>query len=137
MTQHFYFLLILQPRGNPCQSGYCLNDGDCFYQATNDNAICTCRNGFTGSRCEVSPCESLDCPENSECVTANGGAVCRCSPGFAGKTLGVFFFFVYRNFARFCASWNFQIGKPVQQSDELGIFFMCELGRDCIANQEG
>ena len=91
MTQHFYFLLILQPRGNPCQSGYCLNDGDCFYQATNDNAICTCRNGFTGSRCEVSPCESLDCPENSECVTANGGAVCRCSPGFAGKTLGVVF----------------------------------------------
>ncbi|TRY63548.1 hypothetical protein TCAL_08301 [Tigriopus californicus] len=73
--------------GNPCVNGYCLNGGECFYQSIEDIARCSCPEGFTGIRCEIPPCEALNCPDNSECrlnvSTSQYG--CECIQGFAGN----------------------------------------------------
>ncbi|KAK5622275.1 hypothetical protein CRENBAI_006621 [Crenichthys baileyi] len=59
----------------------CLNGGVCI--AGN----CTCKPGYTGSRCEteVDECESSPCQNGATCLNRLNHFQCVCVPGFSGK----------------------------------------------------
>lgn len=83
-----------------CNTNPCYNGGSCYPNAGSyTEFICTCPNGYIGTRCEqqivhttqppvivVDPCSSLPCLNGGHCST-NGyqGYVCTCLSGYYGN----------------------------------------------------
>ena len=86
---------------NVCVQGICKNDGICRPISAN-LAYCECKNGFTGSFCEIAPtgqtttlsqttttqsiiCSSNPCINGGTCVSVSTNLVyCQCPPEYAG-----------------------------------------------------
>lgn len=68
----------------------CTNSCDCVAANTQEcnkvSGNCTCKDGWTGSRCEEDVDECLNsgyqCPTNSDCHNTYGGYTCACRPGY-------------------------------------------------------
>lgn len=64
---------------NPCKDKQCGVNGECV------NGVCQCKNGYSGSNCEIppapsDPCLKINCGANGKCV--NG--ICVCNTGYTG-----------------------------------------------------
>lgn len=71
-----------------CHQSVCLN-GICWpINSSNlQEEQCYCRNGFTGSYCQVNydDCKDFECLNHGICVDGIADAWCLCPPGFVGK----------------------------------------------------
>jgi hypothetical protein len=68
-----------------CSNGVCVSDCanvDCGAHGTCSGGTCSCRDGFSGSRCQTDPCADISCGAHGSC---SGGA-CSCRDGFSGST---------------------------------------------------
>ena len=64
-------------------ASYCGAHGTCDAQ----QSLCTCKDGYTGARCDVTPCAAAQCHVERTQSCANDGVdagVCVCQPGFGG-----------------------------------------------------
>lgn len=59
----------------------CYNGGTCTEISTG-SPTCTCRSGFTGSKCQN--CEKLTCQNGGICTKIDGKDACKCPDGFEG-----------------------------------------------------
>ncbi len=78
VTRDFPTLTI----ASPCSYVNCGQYGTCV-EAT---ATCACTNGWSGARCEITPCATLDCVAGSTdyCANTEFPAKCHCMEGFTG-----------------------------------------------------
>lgn len=65
---------------DPCCPNPCGPHGQC-----NGAGQCTCRQGWTGSKCEVDPCKADSCSGHGSCTGHGSSFVCKCTGGWAGK----------------------------------------------------
>ncbi|CAD6189135.1 unnamed protein product [Caenorhabditis auriculariae] len=68
---------------SPCATHQCHNNGTCLV-TQEGTATCLCRNGFTGSQCELDLCSSVPCQNGGFCRSNGGMAFCECPAGFTG-----------------------------------------------------
>lgn len=47
---------------------------------------CLCRSPYSGDRCELSPCDDLNCNQGICVVNSTGGALCLCPLGRGATT---------------------------------------------------
>ncbi|KAK2168009.1 hypothetical protein LSH36_21g02016 [Paralvinella palmiformis] len=73
---------------NPCETTSCMNGGVCLAMSNRGehNALCHCKAGYTGSRCEseINHCLSEPCL-HGKCERDDKGFICHCSHGYYGK----------------------------------------------------
>lgn len=78
-------------KGLDCQQCHdleCRNNGICR-KLKNGISICECKNGYTGTNCDIKKCEGY-CNGNGNCTMKIGGAAhCDCEPGI---NLIIFYF---------------------------------------------
>lgn len=70
-----------------CSDGACQHGATCTdLAALNNNALCTCASGYTGSLCEINinDCASLPCRNGGTCNDGVNSWTCTCVPGFVG-----------------------------------------------------
>ena len=68
---------------NPCQGVICENEGMCH--VAGPDAICECKPGFTGPRCEnKNPCMPNPCINGGTCADNGKTFICNCPLGFTG-----------------------------------------------------
>ncbi|KAK4325280.1 hypothetical protein Pmani_004141 [Petrolisthes manimaculis] len=65
-----------------CSPNPCHNGGTCL--AGVYSAICTCRFGFSGSKCEELECPRGYCRRGGTCSVEEGRHVCTCTSGYEG-----------------------------------------------------
>lgn len=61
---------------------YCQNNGICQTTLSN-HIICTCTEGYTGTRCEIEMCENY-CINNGKCTIKNNRPSCQCPLEYNG-----------------------------------------------------
>ncbi|XP_011471983.1 sushi, nidogen and EGF-like domain-containing protein 1 [Oryzias latipes] len=71
---------------NECLSQPCLNGGSC--QNNVGSFLCTCKDGFSGNRCQLdtNECLSEPCMNRGTCEDKPGSYLCHCRPGFRGQS---------------------------------------------------
>uniref|UniRef100_A0A8C7YEY0 Sushi, nidogen and EGF-like domain-containing protein 1 n=1 Tax=Oryzias sinensis TaxID=183150 RepID=A0A8C7YEY0_9TELE len=71
---------------NECLSQPCLNGGSC--QNNVGSFLCTCKDGFSGNRCQLdtNECLSEPCMNRGTCEDKPGSYLCHCRPGFGGQS---------------------------------------------------
>ncbi|CAF2700607.1 unnamed protein product [Rotaria sp. Silwood2] len=72
-------------RSNPCVPSPCFNNGMCMASGT--SFVCSCRNGFSGQRCEIrDPCFPNPCLNSGQCSSNGiGGFTCMCIQPYTGQ----------------------------------------------------
>lgn len=71
---------------DPCKGSPCQNEGAC--EKVDDlNFKCTCKAGFTGSKCEtnVDDCAASPCQNGASCTDGVNAYTCTCPMGYSGK----------------------------------------------------
>ncbi|VDN02487.1 unnamed protein product [Thelazia callipaeda] len=67
-----------------CEDDLCNNRGTCI--GTKDSNFCICKLGYTGLRCENTPCDSSrDCNGKGLCIGTSRAHSCVCQLGFTGE----------------------------------------------------
>ncbi|XP_034231006.1 neurogenic locus notch homolog protein 4-like [Thrips palmi] len=69
---------------DPCSPNPCHSGGKCLRGPTNARALCQCRPGTEGERCERVLCRAT-CLHGGRCVLLQGRPSCFCHRGFAGS----------------------------------------------------
>ena len=64
----------------------CLNKGECL--VLDSEAVCQCKEGYTGKNCESNPCDPSPC-NTGECTVFDNEAFCTCPDGFEGTNCEV------------------------------------------------
>lgn len=92
--QFFYcFLLILFRLVHVYMSCFCFDMSFNYHfwngihiQVTDNNFTCSCKNGYTGSKCETNVghqlCEMSPCMNNGTCISLTNSYTCECMPFF-------------------------------------------------------
>lgn len=74
---------------DPCEDSTCLNGGTCIASQEEDSQFkCTCKAGFTGTRCEVKvkPCSLHPCKNGGTCQELGDSTYeCKCKLGYGGQ----------------------------------------------------
>ncbi|KAL3883250.1 hypothetical protein ACJMK2_029533 [Sinanodonta woodiana] len=73
---------------SPANCGYfnCSNRGSCFLNTSTNTAECTCNQWYSGTHCELGPCDANPgpCPPNVTCQVVNDAPYCQCRGDFKG-----------------------------------------------------
>ncbi|CAG5110604.1 Oidioi.mRNA.OKI2018_I69.chr2.g4988.t1.cds [Oikopleura dioica] len=56
----------------------CENDSENLYE-------CSCKTGFSGENCEITPCDSNPCKNGGKCKIEGNSFLCRCPYGYSGE----------------------------------------------------
>ncbi|CAC5390463.1 unnamed protein product [Mytilus coruscus] len=74
--------LMVSTNASPCVYVQCLHNGNC--SVSGDKAICNCRDGFYGLKCEGTPCVNYSCDNGGTCFLDEFQPKCACKNGFTG-----------------------------------------------------
>ncbi|VDI14032.1 Hypothetical predicted protein [Mytilus galloprovincialis] len=77
---------VILSASSKCEGLGCLNNGICT--VVGGYMKCECLEGFSGLRCEVTPCSSNPCLHTGECTFGLNASnyVCSCPPGYTGES---------------------------------------------------
>src|SRR5699024_2613431 len=70
-----------------CATSPCLHDGTCLTLANGTDFRCTCKDGFSGKRCErdLNECASQPCLNGGTCHDLVNDFRCTCPSGWTGE----------------------------------------------------
>eukprot|EP00057_Strongylocentrotus_purpuratus_P020981 XP_011675455.1 PREDICTED: fibropellin-1-like isoform X2 [Strongylocentrotus purpuratus] len=71
----------------PCDSDPCLNGGFCQDVNMQQELVCACQMGFSGTFCQIDdPCYPNQCLQQGTCTSNGDDFICSCPPSHDGKT---------------------------------------------------